>query len=151
MLGYTREQIKQIVNDNFIGEYTVDEERSDAIVLRKMYVHKPIILISLIFDHKNVLYKINVKIKKVTGTPPPDEVVKVIEDKYGAPQKRTISNTLDIMAYWYLDNNRYEIFFHNIASWDKFDVQYTDTVAQKQKEDYDREMNRKPVNRELDF
>ena len=89
--------------------------------------------------------------KKVPGNPAPDEVVKIIEEKYGAPARRKITNTLDLIAYWYPDGGRYEIFFHNISSWDNFDVQYTDTVLQKQKDQRDKEMNRKPVKKELDF
>jgi len=30
-------------------------------------------------------------------------------------------------------------------------VQYTDTAVQKQKEEYDKEMNKKPANKELEF
>jgi hypothetical protein len=151
MLGDGRDRVREIVRNNFEGEYKVASEGDNALVLKKMAVDKAVLLIELIFDHKSVLYKINVKIRKIPGNPEPDEVVKVIEEKYGVPAKRKITNTLDLIAYWYPDNGRYEIFFHNISSWDKFDVQYTDTLLQKQKEQYDKEMNRKPVQKELDF
>ncbi len=151
MLGDSREKVREIIKKNFEGEYRVSGEGENALVLRKMAVDKPVLLIELVFDHKSVLYKINVRIRKITGNPAPDEVVKVIEEKYGAPAKREITNTLDLIAHWYPEKGRYEIFFHNITSWDKFDVQYTDTVLQKQKERYDTEKNRKPVKKELDF
>jgi len=151
MLGDGREKVRDIVKKNFEGEYRVANEAENALVLRKMAVDKTVLLVELIFDHKSVLYKINVKIRKIPGNPGPDEVMKVIEEKYGAPSKREITKTLDLIAHWYPDNGRYEIFFHNITSWDKFDVQYTDTVLQKQKDRYDKEMNRKPVKKELDF
>ncbi len=151
MLGDSRDKIREIIKSNFEGEYKVINEGDNALVLKKTAVDKAVLLIELIFDHKSILYKINVKIRKIPGNPAPDEVVKVIEEKYGAPAKRKITNTLDLIAHWYPDNGRYEIFFHNISSWDKFDVQYTDTLLQKQKELYDKEMNRKPVKKELDF
>ncbi|HPV42504.1 MAG TPA: hypothetical protein PKX40_15100 [Spirochaetota bacterium] len=151
MLGDSREKVRDIIKKNFEGEYKVTNESENALALRKMVVDKTALLIELIFDHKSILYKINVKIRKIPGNPDPDEVVKVIEEKYGAPSKREITNTLDLIAHWYPDNGRYEIFFHNISSWDKFDVQYTDTLLEKQKERYDTEKNRKPVKKELDF
>ncbi len=151
MLGSSRDTIRELVRNNFEGEYKVTSEGDNALVLRKIVVDKAVLLIELVFDHKSVLYKINVKIKKIPGNPEPDEVVKVIEQKYGAPAKRKITNTLDLIANWYPGNGRYEIFFHNISSWDKFDVQYTDTVLEKQKEQHDKEMNKKPVKKELDF
>ncbi len=151
MLGTSREKIREIVRNNFEGEYKVTNEADNALVLRKIAVDKPVLLIELIFDHKSILYKINVKIKKITGNPEPDEVVRVIEEKYGVPSKRKITNTLDLIANWYPDSGRYEIFFQNITSWDKFEVQYTDTLLQKQKELHDIEMNKKPVKKELDF
>lgn len=152
MLGSSRAAVREIVKSRFEGEYKVADEGDNALVLRKMSVErKAVLLIELLFNHSSVLYKINVKIKKIPGNPEPDEVVKVIEEKYGAPSKRKITNTLDIISYWYPDNGRYEIFFHNITSWDKYDVQYTDTLLQKQKEQYDKDRNKKPVNKELDF
>jgi hypothetical protein len=151
MLGNSREKIREIVRNNFEGEYKVTSEGDNALVLRKIAVDKPVLLIELLFDYKSILYKINVKIKKVPGNPEPDEVVRVIEEKYGVPAKRKLTNTLDLIANWYPDKGRYEIFFQNISSWDKFDVQYTDNVLQKQKELYDVEMNKKPVKKELDF
>jgi len=150
MLGYTREQIQQIVNKEFKTDYKTADEGS-TLILTRVIIDKPAVLIALVFDQKNILYKINVKMKKTVSNPSPDEAMKVIVDKYGKPKKRTLTNTLDLMAYWHLDNNRYEIFFQNIASWDKFEVQYTDTIVQKQKEEYDKEMNKKPANKELDF
>jgi hypothetical protein len=151
MLGTSREKIREIVRNNFEGEYKVSDEGDSALVLRKIAVDKPVLLIELIFDHKSILYKINVKIKKIPGNPEPDEVARVIQEKYGVPAKRKITNTLDLIANWYPDSGRYEIFFQNITSWDKFEVQYTDTLLQKQKELYDIEMNKKPVKKELDF
>jgi hypothetical protein len=150
MLGYTREQIQQIINKEFKTDYNTADEGS-TLVLTRVVIDKPAVLIALVFDHKSTLYKINVKMRKDASNPSPDEAMKVIVDKYGKPNKRTLTNALDLMANWHLDNNRYEIFFQNIASWDKFEVQYTDTVVQKQKEEYDKEMNKKPVNKELDF
>lgn len=151
MLGDSREKVMGIVKKSFEGEYRVTSEGESALVLRKMAIDKPVLLIELVFDQKSLLYKINVKIRKLPGNPAPDEVVKVIEERYGAPSKRKITNTLDLIAHWYPDGGRYEIFFHNISSWDNFDVQYTDTVLEKQKERHDREMNKKPVKKELDF
>jgi hypothetical protein len=150
MLGYARGQIQQIYNKEFRSDYKISDDGS-TLVLTRVVVDKPVVLIALVFDHKNILYKINVKMRKDAVNPSPDEAMKVIVEKYGKPKKRTLTNTLDLMAYWHLDNNRYEIFFQNIASWDKFEVQYTDTAVQKQKEEYDKEMNKKPVNKELEF
>jgi hypothetical protein len=150
MLGYTREQVRQVYEKEYKSVYSIADEGS-TIVLTRMVVDKPAVQISLIFDHNNRLYKINVKMRKDAVNPSPDEAMKVIADKYGKPGKRTMTNTLDLMAYWHLDNNRYEIFFQNIASWDKFEVQYSDTAAQKQKEEYDRDMKKKPANKELEF
>ncbi len=151
MLGDSREKIRQIVKDNFEGEYRVTDEGDNALVLKKIAVNRPVLLIELVFDHSSILYKINVKIRKMPGNPGPDEVVTVIEEKYGPPSKRKITNTLDLIAHWYPDGGRYEIFLHNISSWDKFDVQYTDTVLEKRKDQRDKEMNKKPVKKELDF
>ena len=151
MLGDSREKIRDIIKNDFERAYIVSNEGENALALKKMVVDKTVFLIELIFDHKAILYKINVKIRKLPGNPDPDEVFKVIEDKYGAPAKRDITNTLDLIATWILHNGRYEIFFHNISSWDNFDVQYTDTVLQKQKEQYDKEMKKKPAKKELEF
>ncbi|MBP7738176.1 MAG: hypothetical protein KA369_19530 [Spirochaetes bacterium] len=151
MLGNSRERVREIVKNNFEGEYQVANGGDNALVLKKIAVDKPVLLIELIFDHASILYKINVKIRKMPGNPGPDEVMKVIEEKYGAPAKRKITNTLDLIAYWYPEGGRYEIFFHNISSWDKFDIQYTDTFLQKKKDQRDEELNKKPVKKELDF
>ena len=151
MLGDSRETVRQIVKNNFESEYQVTNEGDNALVLKKIAVDRPVLLIELIFDHSSILYKINVKIRKMPGNPGPDEVARVIEEKHGVPAKRKITNTLDLIAYWYPDGGRYEIFLHNISSWDKFDVQYTDTVLQKRKDQRDKEMNKRPVKKELDF
>jgi hypothetical protein len=150
-LGNTMAQIKQCIADNFGSGYTTADDGSGTLVLSKLDIDKPIILITMLFDQNNILYKINVKINKIPGNPQPEEVTKSIEEKYGPPSKKDISKTLDFLIYWHLNDNRYEIFFQNIASWDKYDVRYTDIVLQKQKENYDKEMNKKPKNKELDF
>jgi hypothetical protein len=151
MLGYGRDRIHQIVKTEFSGEYKVSDEDGNSVVLSKMLIDKPVALIVLVFDQNNILFKINVKMRKDKTNPPPDEAIKVIESKYGPPAKRTIANNLDLTAYWYPENKRYEIFFQNIASWDKFEVQYTDTMLEKRKEAHDKEMNKKPVDKNLDF
>ncbi|PKL37445.1 MAG: hypothetical protein CVV44_13920 [Spirochaetae bacterium HGW-Spirochaetae-1] len=151
MLGQSKDQIRQVIKSNFGSEYTSTDEGDNAIILRKMQAAKPVILIELLFDRNDVLYKINVKIRKIPGNPVPDDVIKVIEDKYGKPVKRDITSGLDMVLRWNIKDGRYDIFFQSISSWDKFDVQYTDTSLQKRKEDYDKEMKRKPVSRDLEF
>jgi len=151
MLGQSKDQVRQVIKTNFDSEYTSTDEGDNAIILRKMQAAKPVMLIELLFDQNNVLYKINVKIRKIPGNPAPDDVIKVIEDKYGKPVKRDITSGLDMVLRWNIKDGRYDIFFQSISSWDKFDVQYTDTSLQKRKEDHDKEMKRKPVSKDLEF
>lgn len=151
ILGQSRDQVRQVIQGEFAGEYVVSGEGSGAIVLTMKEINTPVSIIMLVFDKSNTLYKINVKMKKNRSNPKPDDVVKVIESKYGPPAKRNISNALDLTAYWFPDSGRYEIFFQNITSWDKYEVQYTDTVLEKLKEAHDRAADKKPVDKRLDF
>ena len=150
MLGQSRERVGEIVKSEFSGEFSARDD-GRTIVLDKGRVDNPVAIIVLVFDNDGVLYKINVKMVKNKTNPQPDEVIKVIEKKHGPPAKKTIAGNLDLTAYWRLDGNRYEIFFQNIMAWDKFEVQYTDTLLEKRKEALDREMNKKPVDKNLDF
>jgi hypothetical protein len=150
MLGYDMGRVRDIIRADF-GDYKLNEEGRDRLVLTRSVLDKPVVMIVLIYDQGNTLYKINVKMRKIPENPTSDEVMAVIEDKYGPPSKKTISNSLDLTAYWYFDDRRYEIFFQSVSSWDKFEVQYTDSFLQQRKEKHDKEMNRKPANKELDF
>lgn len=151
VLGQSREQVRQVIQGEFSGEYAVSGEASGSIVLMRKELGSQVSVIALLFDQNSILYKINVKMKKNRSNPSPDDVVKVIEDKYGQPEKRTMSNALDLTIYWHLAGRRYEIFFQNITSWDNYEVQYTDTLLQKKKEAYDKERNKKPADKRLDF
>lgn len=151
MLGQSRDRAMAVARAEFGGEYAVSEEKGGTVVMTRMRLNKPDTIIVLVFDYDGVLYRINVKMVKNRTNPPPDEVVKVIEAKYGLPEKKTIAHNLDLTAYWRLDSGRYEIFFQNVTAWDKFEVQYTDTRLEKNKEAREKEMNKKPADKNIDF
>lgn len=150
-LGNTREQVRQTIKNNFSDEYTASEDAGNTVVLTKKDVNRPAIIITLVFDQNNILYKINVRIQKIASTPKPDDVIKSIEEKYGKPAKKSITSSLDDLIYWNMDENRYEIFLQNISSWLYYEILYMDTVVQKQKEKYDAEKSKKPRDKALDF
>ena len=150
MLGQSRDRVKEIVKSEFSGEYRSSDE-GGTIVLNKAQIDKPVAIIMLVFDHNDVLYKINVKTVKNKTNPPPDEAVKVMEAKYGAPWKKTIANNLDLSPTGILTTTGTRYYFQNIMAWDKYEVQYTDTELEKRKEAHEKEMNKKPADKNIDF